>query len=195
MTSSEQHADVRNEQGLSRQLSAAQQSMMALGGAIGTGMFLASGLSVNVAGPAIILSYAIVAGVSLLLGRALTEMAVAHPTAGAFGVYAGMYVSPFASAEGGYLFRITEPGEEALVAVLFSDAGGALIKTHFRGTREAMTDAGLAGLLIRYPLLTFKVIAAIHYEALKLWLKGVPLTKRPAAAKTATKPATGQKQG
>ena len=76
---------------------------MALGGAIGTGLFLASGLSVNVAGPAIILSYVIVAGISLLLGRALTEMAVAHPTAGAFGVYAGMYISPFA----GYAVRVS----------------------------------------------------------------------------------------
>ena len=76
---------------------------MALGGAIGTGLFLASGLSVNVAGPAVILSYVIVAGISLLLGRALTEMAVAHPTAGAFGVYAGMYISPFA----GYAVRVS----------------------------------------------------------------------------------------
>ena len=76
---------------------------MALGGAIGTGLFLASGLAVNVAGPAVILSYVIVAGISLLLGRALTEMAVAHPTAGAFGVYAGMYISPFA----GYAVRVS----------------------------------------------------------------------------------------
>jgi len=76
---------------------------MALGGAIGTGLFLASGLSVNVAGPAVILSYVIVAAISLLLGRALTEMAVAHPTAGAFGVYAGMYISPFA----GYAVRVS----------------------------------------------------------------------------------------
>lgn len=94
---------VEKEQGLARQLSAAQQATMALGGAIGTGLFLASGLSVNVAGPAIILSYVIVAGISLLLGRALTEMAVAHPTAGAFGVYAGMYLSPFA----GYAVRVS----------------------------------------------------------------------------------------
>jgi len=103
MTSSDQHQDVQNEQGLARQLSTAQQTTMALGGAIGTGLFLASGLSVNVAGPATILSYVIVAGISLLLGRALTEMAVAHPTAGAFGVYAGMYVSPFA----GYAVRVS----------------------------------------------------------------------------------------
>ena len=94
---------VRNEQGLSRQLSSAKQTMMALGGAIGTGMFLASGLAVNVAGPALIVSYVIVAGIATLLGRALSEMAVAHPTAGAFGVYAEMYVSPFA----GYAVRVS----------------------------------------------------------------------------------------
>ena len=103
MTSRPEHQDVRNEQVLSRQLSAAQQTAMALGGAIGTGLFLASGLAVNVAGPAIILSYVIVAGISLLLGRALTDMAVAHPTAGAFGVWAGIYVSPFA----GYAVRVS----------------------------------------------------------------------------------------
>jgi AAT family amino acid transporter len=103
VTSQDQPADVRNEQVLSRQLSTAQQVMMALGGAIGTGLFLASGLSVNVAGPAVIVSYVIVAGISLLLGRAITDLAVAHPTAGAFGVHAGIYVSPFA----GYAVRVT----------------------------------------------------------------------------------------
>ncbi len=76
---------------------------MAIGGAIGTGLFLASGLAVNVAGPAIILSYLISAAVALLLTAALTEMAVMHPTAGSFGVYAHMYVSPFA----GYAVRVS----------------------------------------------------------------------------------------
>src|SRR3954447_14257556 len=103
MTTPEQHPAVRNEQVLARQLSTAQQTAMALGGAIGTGLFLASGLAVNVAGPAVIVSYVIVAGISLLLGRALTEMAVDQPTAGAFGVYAGMYVSPFA----GFAVRVS----------------------------------------------------------------------------------------
>jgi amino acid transporter, AAT family len=103
MPPDDQHPSVRNEQVLSRQLSSVQQTMMALGGAIGTGLFLASGLAVGVAGPAIIVSYVIVAGISLLLGRALGEMAVAHPTAGAFGVYAGIYVSPFA----GYAVRVS----------------------------------------------------------------------------------------
>jgi AAT family amino acid transporter len=94
---------VRHEQVLARQLTSLQQTMMALGGAIGTGLFLASGLAVNVAGPAIILSYVLVAAVSLWLGRALAEMAVANPTAGSFGVYAGMFVSPFA----GYAVRVS----------------------------------------------------------------------------------------
>jgi amino acid transporter, AAT family len=97
------HPDVRNEQVLARELSAVQQAMMALGGAIGTGLFLASGLAVNVAGPAVILSYVIGAVIALLLGAALAEMATAHPTAGAFGVYAGMYLSPFA----GYAVRVS----------------------------------------------------------------------------------------
>jgi L-asparagine transporter-like permease len=103
MSTDEQHPAVRNEQVLSRQLSTAQQTAMALGGAIGTGLFLASGLAVNVAGPAVLVSYVIVAGISLLLGRALTEMSVAQPTAGSFGVYAGMYISPFA----GFAVRVS----------------------------------------------------------------------------------------
>jgi L-asparagine transporter-like permease len=101
--SAAQPASVQREQVLARQLSAGQQAMMALGGSIGTGLFLASGLAVNVAGPAIILSYLISAAIALLLTAALTEMAVTHPTAGSFGVYAGMYVSPFA----GYAVRVS----------------------------------------------------------------------------------------
>src|ERR1041384_6776067 len=79
MTPAEQPVSVRNEQVLERQLSSVQQTMLAIGGAIGTGLFLSTRLSVSSAGPAIIVSYVIVAGISLLLGRAVSEMAVAHP--------------------------------------------------------------------------------------------------------------------
>ena len=99
----EQPESVRNEQVLSRELSSVQQTMMAIGGAIGTGLFLSTGLSVGVAGPSLIVSYVLIAAVSLLLSRALADMAVAHPTAGAFGVYADLYVSPFA----GYAVRVS----------------------------------------------------------------------------------------
>ena len=79
----------KSEQVLAKQLSTGQQTMMAIGSAIGTGLFLGSGLAVPVAGPAVIVSYLVVAMIAMLLGVALTEMCVAQPTAGSFGVYAG----------------------------------------------------------------------------------------------------------
>jgi L-asparagine transporter-like permease len=82
--------------GLQRQLSPRQMAMMALGGAIGTGLFLGSGVSVQLAGPGVILSYAFGTLIALLLMYALAEMAVAHPVAGSLGVYAEMYVNPWA---------------------------------------------------------------------------------------------------
>ena len=90
---------IHNEQVLSRQLTSAQLSMIALGGAIGTGLFLGSALAVRVAGPGVILTYLIGAVVALLLMGALSEMAVAHPTAGSFGVYAEMYRRQLAAAK------------------------------------------------------------------------------------------------
>lgn len=73
---------------LTRGLSAAQLSMIAIGGAIGTGLFLGSALAVRTAGPGVIFSYLLGALIAWLLMGALSEMAVAHPTAGSFGVYA-----------------------------------------------------------------------------------------------------------
>jgi len=94
---------VEKEQGLSRQLSSRQLAMIAIGGAIGTGLFLGSSLAVRAAGPAVIITYIAGALVALLLMGALSEMAAAHPTAGSFGVYAEMYVSPWA----GFVVRYT----------------------------------------------------------------------------------------
>ena len=97
------HPSLTRESGLLRQLAARHQVMLAIGGAIGTGLFLGSGLSVGTAGPAVLVSYVLMALVSIALALALAEMCVAHPTAGSFGVYAGMYLSPFA----GYAVRVT----------------------------------------------------------------------------------------
>ncbi len=70
--------------------------MLAIGGAIGTGLFLGSGLAIGFAGPSVLLSYAIGAVIAFLLMGCLAEMTVAHPTSGSFGAYAEYYVSPWA---------------------------------------------------------------------------------------------------
>ncbi|RRD68328.1 amino acid permease [Comamonadaceae bacterium OH2310_COT-174] len=92
---------IERESGLQRHLSAGQMAMIAIGGAIGTGLFLGSGFAIGFAGPSVILSYAIGALVALLLMGCLAEMTVAHPTAGSFGAYAEHFVSPLA----GFLVR------------------------------------------------------------------------------------------
>jgi L-asparagine transporter-like permease len=91
------------ERGLVRQLSTRQLAMIAIGGAIGTGLFLGSSLAVRIAGPSVIVTYLMGAVVALLIMGALSEMAVAHPTAGSFGVYAELYVSRWA----GFVVRYT----------------------------------------------------------------------------------------
>ncbi len=98
------------------------------------------------------------------------------------GVYAQscakeMFVSPFASGAGRYGFRVAPPGDRVLVAVSFRDADGPLLKTHFKAEARPLDDMQLARQLVRRPLMTMSVMAAIHYEALKLWLKGVPLVR------------------
>jgi L-asparagine transporter-like permease len=76
-------------------------TMIAIGGAIGTGLFLGSGFAISLAGPGVLLSYALGAGIALLLMGCLAEMTVAHPTSGSFGAYAEHYLSPLA----GFLVR------------------------------------------------------------------------------------------
>ena len=89
------------EKGLHRGLSTGQLSMIAIGGAIGTGLFLGSGSAIRLAGPAVLLSYAIGALIALLLMGCLAEMTTAHPASGSFGAWAEFYVSPLA----GFLVR------------------------------------------------------------------------------------------
>ena len=89
------------ERGLRHTLSARRMTMIAIGGAIGTGLFLGSGFAIGLAGPAVLVSYAIGALISLLLMGCLAEMTVAHPTSGSFGAYAEYYLGPLA----GFLVR------------------------------------------------------------------------------------------
>lgn len=87
---------IDREKGLSKKLTTGQLTMIAIGGAIGTGLFLGSGFAISTAGPSVIISYAIGALIALLLMGALSEMTVAHPTSGSFGAYAERYLNPWA---------------------------------------------------------------------------------------------------
>lgn len=99
---------VGNEGGLRRQLSAGQMAMVAVGGSIGTGLLLGSGAAVQIAGPAVILTYLAGAAIAWVVTNALGEMASAHPAAGSFGVYAELYLNPWAGfvARYGYWFAV-----------------------------------------------------------------------------------------
>ncbi len=120
----DRHAEaLANEHGLARQLTERQMSMIALGGAIGTGLFLGSALAVRTAGPAVILSYIFTSLIALLLMYCLSEMAVAHPTAGSFGVYADLYVSPWAGFVVRYTYWAAQSiavGGEAVAAAIYT---------------------------------------------------------------------------
>ncbi|HEV3286149.1 MAG TPA: amino acid permease [Steroidobacteraceae bacterium] len=92
---------IERERGLQHTLSARRMSMIAIGGAIGTGLFLGSGFAISLAGPAVLLSYLMGALIALLLMGCLAEMTVTHPTSGSFGAYAEYYIGPLA----GFLVR------------------------------------------------------------------------------------------
>lgn len=108
--------------GLERQLSQRQLTMMAIGGAIGVGLFLGSTVTIQLAGPGVIISYLIGAAIALVMAYALAEMAVVHPVPGAFGVYAEKYVSPWCgfSVRATYGFvEILAIGAEVTAAAIY----------------------------------------------------------------------------
>lgn len=110
------------ESGLRRGLGKAQIVMIGLGGAIGTGLFMGSGLAVGYAGPAVIASYALAGLVALIMIFSLSEMAVVHPTAGSFGTYAETYLNPWAGFVVRYTYWIAQViavGGESVAAGLY----------------------------------------------------------------------------
>jgi AAT family amino acid transporter len=88
---------------LQRRLTQRQLTMLTLGGAIGVGLFLGSSITIRLAGPGVILSYLLGAVIAMIVAYSLAEMAVVHPVAGAFGVYAETYLSAWS----GFAVRAT----------------------------------------------------------------------------------------
>ncbi len=99
------------------------------------------------------------------------------------------YVSPFNEVAGDYTFHVQASDEKMVVGVNLKTEDRPLLTANLIGRIEPLNDTSLVAALVRTPLLTFKVIAGIHFEALKLWLKGLRLTRRPSsAAHTAAPP-------
>lgn len=92
------------------------------------------------------------------------------------------YVSPFVGMAMRYHFRISPPGACVKLRILETDDDGPLLAATFSGRRRALTSAPLLRSFFTLPLVTFKIVAAIHWEALRLWLKGIRLMPRPACA-------------
>ena len=113
---------IDRESGLNKGLSKAQVVMIGLGGAIGTGLFMGSGIAINYAGPAVILSYIIAGFAAVVMVFSLSEMAVVHPTAGSFGTYAETYLNPWSGFVVRYTYWIAQViavGGEAVAAGVY----------------------------------------------------------------------------
>src|SRR5437016_3879042 len=84
------------ESGLRHQLNAAQMTMVAVGGSIGTGLLLGTAAAIKLAGPAVILTFALAAFICWTVALALGELASTHPAAGSFGLYGDLYLNAWA---------------------------------------------------------------------------------------------------
>ncbi|WP_174299891.1 DUF1365 domain-containing protein [Caulobacter sp. S45] len=86
-----------------------------------------------------------------------------------------LHVSPFMDMALSYDFKVLSPDDRVRVMIDTFDADGLLLSAGFAGSRQELTDRSLIGACATHPLLTLKVMAAIHWEALKILLKGVRL--------------------
>lgn len=88
------------------------------------------------------------------------------------------YVSPFIDMACQYRFRLAPPGDVLKVLIRQEDSEGLLLNATLTGRAVPLTGRALIRLAVTRPLFTYKVIAGIHWEALRLWLKKVPLVSR-----------------
>jgi DUF1365 family protein len=95
-----------------------------------------------------------------------------------------MHVSPFMPMDVRYEWRFTEPGEHLVVGMALERCGNKIFDATLALQRKPISNH----VLVRYPLMTVQVIAAIHWQALRLWLKGVPLHDHPAKLRPGVQP-------
>ncbi len=92
-----------------------------------------------------------------------------------------LHVSPFMAMDQHYAFRVLPPGERLALGITSRDDDGPLLSAVMDLRRQPLSDAALLRTFAAMPLMTFKVAAGIGWEALKLWLKRVPVHRLPPA--------------
>src|SRR4029077_4304652 len=152
-------APLRTEEGLRRKLVPRQIAMMAMGGAIGVGLFLGSTVTIRLAGPGVIVTYAIGALIALVMGYALAEMAVVHPVAGSFGVVAGRYLSAWF----GFVVRATYAFVQILAIGAEVTAVAIYFSFWFPGVPPWLWVVGLAAGLIVVNTAQVSVFGELEY--------------------------------
>ncbi|QKS02237.1 amino acid permease [Sphingomonas sp. CL5.1] len=141
--------------------------MIGLGGAIGTGLFMGSGIAIGYAGPAVLLSYLIAALIAVIMVFSLSEMAVVHPTAGSFGTYAEIYLGPFA----GFLIRYTYWIQQVLLIGSEAIAIGTYMRFWFPEVPVWLSAIGFSGALIWLNSRPVRNFASVEY-----WLTVIKVT-------------------
>ena len=93
------------------------------------------------------------------------------------------YVSPFIKMDTFYNFRLTEPGESIRILIKQTDKTGKILVACQAGKKQNMSLKQLLINFFTHPMMTFKIMVSIHYEALRLWKKGATFQKRQVKIK------------
>ncbi|HTO46305.1 MAG TPA: DUF1365 domain-containing protein [Burkholderiales bacterium] len=107
-----------------------------------------------------------------------------------------LHVSPFMPMDQVYDWRFSAPGERLAVHTALhaaSGSGGKVFDATLALRRVPISGASLAGVLVLFPLVTLKVIAAIYWQALRLWAKGIPFHHHPGAGASPSSAAAGER--
>jgi len=92
-----------------------------------------------------------------------------------------LHVSPFCQVQGHYSFNFRETGKTSFISLNYFDGQNLLIKTVLAGQCSDLTPATIRNAILRQPWLTFSIVVGIHWQAFRLWIKGVPWFSKPAA--------------
>ena len=147
------------EKGLKRGLSARHIRFMALGSAIGTGLFYGSASAIQMAGPAVLLAYLIGGAAVFMVMRALGEMAVHNPVAGSFGQYASTYLGPMA----GFILGWTYAFEMIIVCLADVTAFGIYMGFWFPEVARWVWVLGIVFLIGGLNLCNVKVFGEMEF--------------------------------